>query len=390
MISPRKVQLYLCVAVCSGGGYASAAPQGNVTFLTRSVSPAASSSLVTVHGPSTIAPFDVSVSASSQGPCSIFNGAFSSGLEGWEIEISDGGPPDGSVGHESGTAVLREGRSFLTTLSQSFCIGNQTESLRFDLVDLGLDLTAGVIPDAFEVSLLDANFQSVVGSWSPAATSFYNVQEDGTVFAADRVSIAGSTVTVDLVGVAANDVRIYFDLVGADTDDASFAVVDNIELSSGGVGMEFCVGVGCPCGNDSLTGGCLNTLGQGALLSAANSASISADDLVLSVQPIPASFAYFFLGGTETCSPLGDGLLGVAPGPYQSGLMRFLVQSAEAGGPLELGPGLIDFANTSIGAGGFITVGSTWYFQVAYRDAPVSPCGSLFNLSNGLAVTFAP
>ncbi len=33
--------------------------------------------------------------------------------------------------------------------------------------------------------------------------------------------------------------------------------------------------------------------------------------------------------------------------------------------------------------------GETWYFQGWYRD-PMGPCGTAFNLSNGLAVTFAP
>ena len=40
---------------------------------------------------------------------------------------------------------------------------------------------------------------------------------------------------------------------------------------------------------------------------------------------------------------------------------------------------------------GFVSVmpGDTWHFQRWYRD-PAGPCGSGFNLTNGLALTFVP
>ncbi len=38
---------------------------------------------------------------------------------------------------------------------------------------------------------------------------------------------------------------------------------------------------------------------------------------------------------------------------------------------------------------GHIDAGETWYFQGWYRD-PMGPCGTAFNLSNAIAVTFAP
>lgn len=321
------------------------------------------------------------------GACAPFvNGGFHNGLFGWTAASAPGG---GSVEVVDGEAVLSEGTAFLTTLSQPVCIPAGARTLSFELVLTGFDGSAGFIPDAFEVSLLDAGFQSAVPTWSPGATSYFNVQEDGTLLHDTNVTVDGTTISLDLLGLAEGETFLLaFDLIGADADFASNVTIDNVVVDAGGPGVAYCVGVGCPCGNDSPTSGCLNSLGRGGLLSARGTASVAADDLVLEVEGITPTFAYLFVGTSEACEFMGDGLLGLSPGPYQPDLLRLMVQEANELGELTIGPGLVSSIDAAAGATGTVLVGSTWNFQVVYRDAPSSPCDTLFNFTNALSVTF--
>jgi hypothetical protein len=52
-----------------------------------------------------------------------------------------------------------------------------------------------------------------------------------------------------------------------------------------------------------------------------------------------------------------------------------------------LGPGIAGHAADHFPSTGAIDPGDTWRFQAWYRD-PAGPCGTGFNLSNGLEVTF--
>ena len=60
---------------------------------------------------------------------------------------------------------------------------------------------------------------------------------------------------------------------------------------------------------------------------------------------------------------------------------RFDIATPNAGGSATWGPGLA-------GQGGWIA-GETRFFQTWYRD-PAGPCGSGFNLTNAVSVTFTP
>ncbi|QDV05607.1 hypothetical protein Poly30_11050 [Planctomycetes bacterium Poly30] len=330
------------------------------------------------------------VAAPGSGCSPLLNGGFEFDLPGWTPFASPGGSPEGQVLVENGAAVLEEGASFLTSLSQSICLTDDARFLRFDLVGTEFDLSASLIPDAFEASLLDASFQSVVPTWGPGATSYFNVQEDGTQLPGSTVTVAGNTVSLDLTGVPRfTDLLLTFDLIGADTDTLGRVRIDNVYVDSGDPGVSYCEGLNCPCGNDSPGTGCLNTLGTGGLLASSGSASVAADDLVLSVSGITPTFALLIVGAAETCVQVGDGRLALSPGIGQPGVMRILVSNAQPNGDLTIGPGLLGVIDQVTGTPGFIASGSTWYFQVAYRDAPVSPCGQLFNFTNGLRVTFA-
>ena len=115
----------------------------------------------------------------------ITNGDFSAGLTGWTT--------DGPVSAGGGFAQLLEGDSLLTTLQQTFVVPPSPEQITFDIVALGLETPQGGVPDAFEVSLLDAAGDSLVPTFRPEATSFFNANPGGDVRFASGVSFRRPT-----------------------------------------------------------------------------------------------------------------------------------------------------------------------------------------------------
>ena len=186
------------------------------------------------------------------------NGSFADGLTSWTTTILGGGVSPGEIRAENEQAVLLEGDSFLVTLSQSFVVKAPLASMSFDLIfSPGFDRTDHFIPDAFEVSLLDESFRSVVPTWDSRATSFFNVQESfdvqGDLAAQKNVSWfggpsvhaepipaasagvnAGLRITVDLTAVPVGKVvTLFFDLIGADADTGSGVSIDNVSSVGG-------------------------------------------------------------------------------------------------------------------------------------------------------------
>lgn len=155
------------------------------------------------------------------------------------------------------------------------------------------------------------------------------------------------------------------------------------------VGEPFCPGDGCPCGNEDAAAGCGNDgidgdTATGALLSASGSAVVQDDDLVLHVSGVaPGAPILLFMGAAVPSFPAGDGLVCVGAGP--GGVFRLAPGFADAAG--ELTRTAVVAESQGFMMGGTIEVGSTWAFQGLYRDTG-GPCGSLFNYTNGLRVTF--
>lgn len=153
------------------------------------------------------------------------------------------------------------------------------------------------------------------------------------------------------------------------------------------VGTPYCLADGlgglCPCANFSFDGGgCANSSGSGALLSASGSPSVSVDDLALTVTAaIPGQAALLFFGTLQENgglgSSLGDGLL-CAGGAIQ----RLHVEIPGAGGGATWGPGLATAAGWA--------AGQTRYLQVWYRDTSGGPCSGGYNLSQGLELELLP
>jgi len=147
-----------------------------------------------------------------------------------------------------------------------------------------------------------------------------------------------------------------------------------------------------PCGNDAPTGhfgGCFNSTGVKGILSPnGGGTSVSADDLVLVASNLPASQpGLFYMGGGQALVLFGDGLRCVSPGT--GGIYRYPISVGDPWGTVVMGPGIVQHSVMNFAPAGQIAAGQTWNFQYWYRD-PAGPCGSSFNLTNGLAVTFAP
>jgi hypothetical protein len=149
----------------------------------------------------------------------------------------------------------------------------------------------------------------------------------------------------------------------------------------------FCSGDGlgtvCPCGNNAFSAeGCANGTGQGAKLRGVGTGSVIAGDLTLvGSQMIPSQPGLYFQGNNAINggdgNSFGDGLRCAG-----GAVIRLQVRFSDGTGGSS--------TNVNIAAAGGVSSGDIKRYQVWYRDPVSSPCGALFNLSNGLEITFTP
>jgi len=201
-------------------------------------------------------------------------------------------------------------------------------------------------------------------------------------------------VTLDISDVADGDpaVELEFSLQSDALTTFGGWTIDDVELRklapvSGAVGMPYCFGDGsatpCPCNNaGSATTGCANSTGHGASIAGTGSTSVVADDLAFQAEGmVPSQPGLMFAGLNAVNVGLGlvfgDGLRCAG-----GSIVRLGVRMASGTGAAQWGPGLA-------GAGAWSS-GDVRRFQLWYRDPGGSPCGSGFNLSNGLEVVFTP
>lgn len=151
---------------------------------------------------------------------------------------------------------------------------------------------------------------------------------------------------------------------------------------------EFCIGTesDCPCGADLVNGGCLNSTGQGGVISASGTSSHAADDLVLTASQLPAQTPVIWIAAVASQrTVLNDGLLCLAPGGLK--IIRTKTAQTSAQGVTTLGPGIVQGSIDNPVEVAEIFPGTTWNFQAFYRDTS-STCGGMANLTNAIRVTF--
>jgi hypothetical protein len=175
-------------------------------------------------------------------------------------------------------------------------------------------------------------------------------------------------------------------IVGARWDDDGGAQSGTARAYSayGRVGTPYCFGDGggtsCPCGNPGHEGaGCATSSGSGSALFATGSTSAAADDLVCEATGLVPGQPALLFAGTERVA--GGPGVGFGDGLRCAGgvVARLGTVDADANGRASWGPGL--------GASGGWGAGDTRHLQAWHRD-PTGPCGSGFNLTNGLGVVF--
>jgi len=153
-------------------------------------------------------------------------------------------------------------------------------------------------------------------------------------------------------------------------------------------GLSYCFGDGggtaCPCSNPGAAGrGCANgTFPAGCALAASGQASVGNDTLVLAADGSTPSQPGLFFQGDERIA--GGGGVAFGDGLRCAGMnvVRLEVASADSSGTAA--------SSVPIAAGGGVAPGDTKRYQWWYRDPVLTPCGSGFNLSNGVEIAFGP
>jgi len=238
-----------------------------------------------------------------------------------------------------------------------------------------------------DLALIAAQAESNVGAGYAFRRAGSTWQQFGKLLAPDPT-------LADVLGYAA-DLAGTQVLLGAYLDDAGCNDEWNCNIGSAYVfdlapdtrQFGHCLAGGI-CGNSDDHGGCRSSTNQGAVLAAGGSTGTSSDSLRVEARWLPHNvFGILFMGDATTWAPFGDGRR--ALGGATAGVFRFLpAKHTGLSGALIWDGGLVAQSQTFAPAGR-IDPGETWYFQAWYRD-PTGPCGTGFNVSNGLQVDFTP
>ena len=337
-----------------------------------------------------------------------FNHVASENAWTWSATSSLGsltGVPDHNFEVDGTTSVDLSGTPFSDGTVQSGILAMTTD-------------LAGYIPGPFGIHLADITVSNLTFSVSTPAFTIDGAGDFNTDWTVTMISgtlsvtpFGGSTSTTNLAGTSGpptpNPGSVTVDGTGQvvlhSNQTATFSFVDagtgisadftitgtlhgTADPAGAGPGSSFCSGDGsgtaCPCSNTGGAGeGCANDTGSGAELSGSGSASILADNLVLSATNLTPGPGLFFQGNNAVNSgngnTFGDGLRCAG-----GGVRRLEVTFANAGNSFTTQTSI------SIATDGNVSLGDTRRYQYWYRDSGTSPCGTLFNLSNGYEVTW--
>ncbi len=159
---------------------------------------------------------------------------FVNGLEGWHVR-EVGGSAEGKGTVTAGSAVLREGDSFLLTLEHDLTIPVDPVNLSF-IYDAWFDTTdPDSINDAFEAALIDADGNPLVHTFVPDRDACFNLTEEmpsalgpGTT---EEVVAEGNQVSMDISHLApGTKATLVFRLVNNDADEDTTVRIESVKL----------------------------------------------------------------------------------------------------------------------------------------------------------------
>ena len=156
----------------------------------------------------------------------------------------------GDTTFDQGTLILAEHEEYVTSMSQTFIVPEDVNSLRFELFGGVLNRLDAMPPESLQVSLLNAADQSPYFSDMSGydGTGAVLCIRSGGVARHGRTSLTGYsaavplgtadeplTVVIGLNGVAAGtELAVHFDLLAYGSPD-SFAVIDNVAVVSNAI-----------------------------------------------------------------------------------------------------------------------------------------------------------
>ena len=208
----------------------------------------------------------------------------------------------------------------------------------------------------------------------------------------DCAGLSGAGLHIDEgsvdIGGQAGDVLTSITFSNRSNTSGGYAI-----FAANGVGMDevelcaenaFCFGDGtgtpCPCGNDGANcHGCANSASNGALLSAPTFGSLSGGSVLSATGLVPGLPCLFFSGENPINAgqgiTFGDGLRCVG-----FNVVRLQTTNSDSNGDMTVG----------IGGPATPPAGPVFY-QCWYRDqSNGGPCGNSHNLTNGVAIIWAP
>lgn len=194
---------------------------------------------------------------------------------------------------------------------------------------------------------------------------------------------------IDLVPYLGTSVRVAFsfDTVDESTNLGRGVFLDDVSIELE-PGRSFCETLGCPCTHhsqvNSQVGGCINSTNtpNGAELWGSGTPSVVNDDVVLTVEGMPASsFVHFLQGTPASAVPFGDGHLCLT-----GSLVRIALRPSIGGVASYPGSGDEPISVR----GGIPPAGATVAYQARFRDNATWCTPATFNTSNGYRVVWAP
>lgn len=171
----------------------------------------------------------------------------------------------------------------------------------------------------------------------------------------------------------------------------SGVIYDNVDLHEvvPPPGTAFCFGDGtgipCPCGNNSPNAGsgCDNGTGSGgAVLSTSGSDSVAAGDLVLQGAGLEPNQPGLYFQGNNAINGGNGAVFGDGIRCAGGGVVRLQVRVADGTGN--------SATSINIASKGGVAAGDVRRYQLWYRNPNNTLCGTGFNLTNGIEITWAP